>query len=135
MTQKVMLYFPQCETEKPIVSHLVRDYELMVNIFRAKVTQDDEGYLVLDLDGTEENIKKALNYLKGLGIDITETQTSIRWDQQRCTSCGNCLPHCKPGALSIENRKTMEVSFRQENCVECMTCLKICPFGALSSLF
>lgn len=135
MTQKVMLYFPQCETEKPIVSHLVRDYDLMVNLFRAKVTLDDEGYLVLDLDGSEENIQNALDYLKGLGIEVTETQTSIRWNQDKCTSCGNCLTHCKPGALSIENRTSMEVSFRQELCVECMTCLNVCPFGALSSLF
>ena len=51
MTKKVLLLFPKSETEKPIVYHLVKDYDLEVNIFRAKVTADEFGYLVLDLTG------------------------------------------------------------------------------------
>ena len=30
----------------------------MINIFRAKVTPDEFGYLVLDVTGTEENIRR-----------------------------------------------------------------------------
>ncbi len=40
ITKKLMLYFPECETEKPIVYHLVKDYDLMINIYRARVTPD-----------------------------------------------------------------------------------------------
>ena len=38
VTHKYFLKFPKCETETPIVYHLVKDYDLEVNIFRAKVT-------------------------------------------------------------------------------------------------
>ena len=51
VTKKLMLYFPECETEKPIVYHLVKDYDLVVNIFRAIVTPEEEGFLVLDVTG------------------------------------------------------------------------------------
>jgi len=135
MMRKVLLYFPKCETEKPIVSHLVRDYNLMVNLFRAKVTENEEGYLVLDLDGSDKDIDKAIDYLSGLGIQITETETSIRWDKDLCISCGNCLTHCAPHALNIDDRSTMEVTFHNDKCVECMSCLEVCPFGAITSLF
>ena len=53
VTKKLMLFFPRCECEKPIVYHLVKDYNLVVNVFRAKVTPEEEGYLVLDVTGTE----------------------------------------------------------------------------------
>ncbi|MHC4656143.1 MAG: NIL domain-containing protein, partial [Planctomycetota bacterium] len=48
ITKKLMLFFPKCECEKPIIYHLVKDHNLIVNIFRAKVTPEEEGYLVLD---------------------------------------------------------------------------------------
>ena len=54
ITKKMLLYFPECETESPIVYHLVKDYDLMINIFRARVTPDEEGFLVLDVTGSEE---------------------------------------------------------------------------------
>ena len=45
ITRKLYLYFPKSETEKPIVYKLVKDYGLIINIFRAKVTPEEEGYL------------------------------------------------------------------------------------------
>ena len=43
VTKKMMLYFPKCECETPIIYYLVKDYDLMVNVFRAKVTPEEEG--------------------------------------------------------------------------------------------
>ncbi len=51
ITKKYYLFFPKCVTDKPIVYHLVKDYNLIVNIFRAKVTAQEEGYLSLDITG------------------------------------------------------------------------------------
>ena len=42
VTKKLMLFFPKCECEKPIIYHLVKDYDLIVNVFRAKVTPNEE---------------------------------------------------------------------------------------------
>ena len=135
ITKKLLLYFPECETEKPIVYKLVKDYNLMINIYRAKVTPDEEGYLVLDVTGTEDDIQKGLDYVKTFDVEINETQKGVRWDQDKCTDCGICIPHCPTAALHIAERGSMAVAFEASQCIECLSCLKNCPFEACSSLF
>lgn len=135
VTKKLLLYFPQCETEKPIVYRLVKDYNLMVNIFRAKVTPDEDGYLVLDITGTETDIERGLDYVKTFDVEIDETQRGVRWDDLKCTCCGICIPHCPTAALHFEDRWGMKVTFDARQCIECLNCIKNCPFEACSSLF
>jgi len=135
VTKRVLFYFPQCETEKPIVYHLVKDYDLLVNIFRAKVTPEEYGYLVLDLTGAAENIHQAMDYVKSFGVTVDEARTGVRWDEKKCVQCGNCLPHCPTNALHIRDKATREIAFDAGKCVECLNCIQNCPFGACSSLF
>jgi len=135
VTKKLMLWFPQCECEKPIVYHLVRDYNLVVNIFRAKVTPEEEGYLVLDVTGTEEDIDKALDYVRTFDVRINYTGKGVTWDEQRCTGCGSCLTHCPTHALYVPDRATMAVAFDEAKCIECLACIRVCPFGACASTF
>jgi L-aspartate semialdehyde sulfurtransferase ferredoxin len=135
ITRKMLFTFPECETEKPIVYHLVKDYDLVINIFRAKVTPDESGYLVLDITGTEENIRRGIDYVTTFNVTIDETNKGVSWKEEVCTSCGNCLTHCPTGALSIEDRTTMAVKFNGETCIECLSCVRICPFGACVSVF
>ncbi|HOV37150.1 MAG TPA: 4Fe-4S dicluster domain-containing protein [Spirochaetales bacterium] len=134
-TKRVLFYFPKSETEKPIVYQLVKDYDLMVNIFRAKVTPDEEGYLLLDITGKQPDIDRAYQWIRSLGVQIREDVKGMRWDRDKCTSCGACITQCPTGALHIPNRKTMKVEFNSENCIECMNCIPLCPFGACTSQF
>lgn len=135
MTRKYLLIFPRSETEKPIIYHLVKDFDLVINIFRAKVTPEEEGYLVLEISGGEADIERGIAFVKEHNIRINEGNRGVRWDSERCTHCGNCITHCPTGALYIEDRATMEVAFDEAECVECLSCVRICPFGACSSLF
>jgi len=135
VTKKLMLWFPKCECEKPIITHLVRDYDLVVNVFRAKVTPEEYGYLVLDVTGTEADIERALEYVRTFDVTINYTGKGVTWDKDRCTGCGNCLPHCPTGALYVEDRATMAVTFDETKCIECLGCIRVCPFGACASAF
>ena len=135
MTKKVLLLFPKSETEKPIVYHLVKDYDLEVNIFRAKVTADEFGYLVLDLTGTEENIKSGLKFVQSFNVEINEADRGIRWDEDKCIQCGNCLSHCPTNALFISDQETRKVSYDEDKCIQCLSCIENCPYGACSSIF
>jgi len=135
VTRKLMLAFPKCECEQPIIYHLVRDYDLMVNVFRAKVTPEEEGYLVLDVTGTEENIDRALEYVKTFNVSINFTGKGLVWDDQRCTSCGSCLTHCPTSALHVPDRTTMAVGFEETKCIECLACIRVCPYGVCTSAF
>ena len=76
-SQRVMFSFPPEAADKPIISCLIRDYNLEVNIFRARVTQDEEGFMILDLQGEAQNIQQGLEYLKSIGISINENQTGL----------------------------------------------------------
>lgn len=135
ITKKAYLYFAKSETEKPIVYHLVKDYDLRINIFRAKVTPEEEGYLSLEITGSEEKIEDAFGYLKSLGVEINVGNKGIFWDEGRCTHCGNCLTHCPTHALEFVHFATREVGFNEERCVECLACIDNCPHGACSSRF
>ena len=135
ITKKLFLHFPRCETENPIVYHLVKNYDLIVNLFRAKVAANEEGYLVLDITGEEENIEKACNYIRGLGVSIETAESGIIRDLEKCTHCGNCVTHCPTKALHIPDLSTMKVEFDPHLCIACSLCVSNCPFGACSSIF
>lgn len=135
VTKKLMFFFPKCECEKPIIYHLVKDHDLVVNVYRAKVTPEEEGYLVLDVTGTEEHIEKALEYIRGFNVTINTTGKGVTRDDQKCTHCGHCVPHCRPGALSIPNKATREVVYNEADCIECLACIRVCPFDACASAF
>jgi len=135
INKKVYLYFPKSETDKPIVYQLVKDFDLVVNIFRAKVTPEEEGYLSLEVSGTQENIDRAFAFLRTFDVVIHAGDKGVHWDEDRCVHCGACVVHCPTGALSIVDRATRTVIFTEDRCIECLACIAACPFGACSSAF
>jgi len=135
VTRKLFLYFPKSMTETPIVYRLVKDFGLEVNIYRAKVTPDEYGYLVLDVTGAEEDIEEAIRFVETFNVQINENDRGLTWDEAKCTSCGNCLTHCPTDALHLSDSETRRVAFDAELCIDCLSCIKNCPFGACSSVF
>ncbi len=135
ITKKIYLYFPKSETEKPIVYHLVKEFDLIVNIFRAKVTPEEEGYLSLEVTGQPENIERAFAFLATFDVVIHAGNKGVHWEPNSCVHCGACVVHCPTGALSIVDRATREVAFNEDNCIECLACVAACPFGACTSAF
>ena len=134
-TKKLLLRFPKCETEKPIVYQLVKEYNLMINIFAAKVTQDQEGFLVLDVTGKDEWIERGMDYVRSFGVIIQAVGSGIVRDLDLCTHCGNCLSHCPTNALHIADRTTMKVELNESLCIACSACIANCPFGACTAAF
>jgi NAD-dependent dihydropyrimidine dehydrogenase PreA subunit len=135
ITKKVYLYFPTSETDKPIIYHLVKDFGLIVNIFRARVTPEEEGYLSLEISGSQENIDRAFEFLATFEVVIHAGNKGLHWDSERCVHCGACLVHCPSGALSMIDRATRTVGFNEDICIECLACVAVCPYGACSSAF
>ncbi len=135
VTKKLMLFFPQCECEKPIIYHLVKDYNLVVNVYRAKVTPKEEGYLVLDVTGSAEDIQRGLDFVGTFDVTINDTGKGVTRDVDRCTHCGHCVVHCPTGSLNIDNPRTREVIYDETQCIECLACIRVCPYGACASAF
>jgi ferredoxin len=134
-TKKLMLFFPRWEFEKPILYHLVKDHNLVVNVYRAKVTPEEEGYMVLDVTGTEEDIQRGMDFVNTFDITVNDTGKGVNWDKDRCTHCGHCIVHCPSEALHIADRATREVAYNEAHCIECLACIRVCPYGVCASAF
>ena len=135
VTHKLMLHFPKCECEKPIIYHLVKDYDLVVNVFRAKVTPEEEGFLVLDVTGTEANIQHAMDYVNTFNVQVNTTGKGVVRDEEKCTHCGYCIPYCPTKALHLSDETTRKVTYNEADCIECLACIRVCPYGACASAF
>jgi ferredoxin len=114
---------------------LVKDHNLVVNVFRAKVTPEEEGYLVLDVTGTEKDIEQGMEFVKTFNVTINETGKGVTRDEDGCTHCGACVVHCPVRALYIANSTTREVGYDEERCIECLACIRVCPYAACASAF
>jgi ferredoxin len=128
--RKIVLHFPHEQVDKPVVSKLVRDYNIDFNILKASITPREEGLLVLELTGEEADYERGLQYLASCGISIQPLSQDIRRNEERCTHCGICTAVCPTLALYIDP-ESMEVRFDQEECVACELCIKVCPPRAM----
>jgi L-aspartate semialdehyde sulfurtransferase ferredoxin len=127
---KVVLLFPASKVEEPIIYHLVKDYDLMVNILRATIDPHKQGRMVVELSGEENQISRGINYLERVEVKIEPLAEEIRHLDERCTSCTACVPICPTEALHV-NRENWIVSFEAQKCVVCLSCLEVCPSKAM----
>jgi len=76
MKQRVKLTFPQHLIKEPVIFTMAKKYDVMPNIRRARVTET-VGEMVLELEGTEENLKKGIKALKEQGVDVELVEGDI----------------------------------------------------------
>ncbi len=72
----VKLVFPQHLIKEPVTFRMAKKYDIIPNIRRAKVTETI-GELVLELEGEEKNLEKAIKYLMKLGVDVKPIEGDI----------------------------------------------------------
>jgi len=130
ISKRIVLKFPRKLLDKPIVYKLVKDYDLVFNILRARVMPNEEGELVIELKGNKEKYAEGMSYLKGLGVTAQPLSQDVTRDEERCTHCGACITICPTKALYMD-KKTMKVIFDAEQCIACELCVKGCPPRAM----
>jgi ferredoxin len=127
---KIVLHFPPHLVDKPLIYRLSRDFDLEFNILKASVTPQEEGILVLELKGKDEDYKRAIEYLKENGVEVQPLTQDINLNYDLCTHCGLCLPICPVEAL-VKDSETEEIKFIKERCIACELCVKVCPYKAI----
>lgn len=130
VSHKIVLHFPQEMVDRPIICYLVRDYNLVFNVLRAQVNPKQEGLLIMELIGDQDDYNRGIEYLKGCGVQIQPLSQDIRRLDDRCTDCGACTAVCPTGALEV-HRPDMRVLFDHARCVACELCLTACPVQAM----
>ncbi|MBN1526305.1 MAG: 4Fe-4S binding protein [Candidatus Omnitrophica bacterium] len=128
--KRIVLTFPHKLVDKPIVYKLVKDFDLIFNILQAKIMPNEEGMMVVELEGKKENYAKGVDYLKEIGVKIEPLSKEVLRDEERCTHCGACVTVCPTEALYVD-KKTMKVIFDSEKCIACELCVKACPPRAM----
>ena len=67
--KQVTLIFPQHLIKEPVVYMMAKEYEIIPNIRRARVNES-MGEVTLELEGSEENLKKAVLFLEKKGVKV-----------------------------------------------------------------
>lgn len=132
--KKIVLTFPAESIEQPITYRLVKDFDLILNILRAEIHEEETGRMVLELEGSAKAIEDGIAYLKARGVEVQEAARDIELDIKECVSCGFCTAVCRPKALQIDD-ETRELNFVKENCILCGLCVKACPLGIIEVKF
>ena len=118
------------EAKKPIVYHLVKDFDLVFNILNARILPRREGMMVMELSGTKKRFKDGVRFLKDQGVRVQNASQEVSRNDDKCTHCGVCTAVCPTGALEIR-RPEMSVAFEQEKCSVCELCVTACPVRAM----
>lgn len=69
MKTRVKLTFPQHLIREPVIFAMSKKYDIMPNIRRARVTETI-GEMILELEGSQENIDKGIDSLRQQGVDV-----------------------------------------------------------------
>ncbi|MGI6777927.1 MAG: NIL domain-containing protein [Acetivibrionales bacterium] len=128
---KVTMYFSKETTTKPITYHLIKDFDLQVNILHADISFNRVGKLVIDIIGDEKNIEDGLKFVKEQGVNYKLFTKSIIWQEDKCIHCGACTAVCPSGALELD-KEEWALTFDKEKCLVCRLCVKACPLRVMN---
>ena len=76
MKKRAKLTFPQHLIKEPVIFTMAKKYDVMPNIRRARVTET-AGEMVLELEGTEENLNRGIQSLRDQGIIVELIEEDI----------------------------------------------------------
>jgi L-aspartate semialdehyde sulfurtransferase ferredoxin len=134
VSKKIVLHFPSRLVEKPIVYHLIKDYDLEFNIMKASIIPDEEGLMIIELRGDPINYDKGIKFLTETGVKIQSLGQNVLRNESRCTHCGACITVCSTRAFKLDT-KTRLISFDATKCIACGLCIKACPPRAMELHF
>jgi len=67
--KRVTLVFPQSLIKEPLIYTMAKDYNVIPNIRRAKVT-DTVGEVTLELNGDQRDLDKGIKFLEKKGVKV-----------------------------------------------------------------
>jgi L-aspartate semialdehyde sulfurtransferase ferredoxin len=75
-TRKVMLKYPEHLIQEPVLFKMVRQFDVMPNIRRARVT-DTVGEIALELEGSPENLDRGIRFLQDAGVQVEPLEGDV----------------------------------------------------------
>ena len=75
-SRRVRLTFPANLVTEPIIYMVGRKFEIVTNIRRANILRD-AGWVVLEITGDDEEIDKAIEYLRERNVDVQAVEGDV----------------------------------------------------------
>lgn len=132
-SKKISIRFPRHLVSQPVVYHLIKDFNLELNILRAEISSE-LGHMVLELTGNRINFDKGIDYMLKTGLIIDTLCHEVTRNEERCTDCGACVAICPASAFSV-NPDSYEIEFDESKCLVCGTCIQACPSRSMELHF
>ena len=130
ISRRIVLHFPRTLVDRPIISRLVKDYNLDFNILKASVTPKEEGLLVMELSGDEKGYNRGIQYLTETGVRVQSLSQNVIRNETKCTHCGACITICPTNAFFVKP-STKLIMFDDDKYIACGLCIKACPLRAM----
>lgn len=67
--QRVKFTFPTELVTQPIIFNLGKKFDVVTNIRRADV-RDEMGWVILELEGSQEQIREGVTWISSLGVRV-----------------------------------------------------------------
>jgi ferredoxin len=129
-SKKIVIRYTPEVVQQPVIYELVKQYNLVFNILKARIFPRREGVIVLELTGLKENFDNGIRYLKEMGLKVEPLSKSVSQNTDKCVHCGACTAFCPTGALAFEG-ESQKVLFDPEKCNGCELCVSACPVRAM----
>ncbi len=76
MKKLVELDYPNNLVTEPVLSKIIKKYDITVNVRRASITKGF-GYVQMEIAGEEKVVKEALAELSSQGIDVNPIEKDV----------------------------------------------------------
>ena len=74
--RRVKLTFPRDAVTQPVIYEIGNTYHVVTNIRRADITRD-EGWVVLEMEGSDEALDSATQYCEDRGVRVTAAEGDV----------------------------------------------------------
>ena len=114
MIQKsAFLKFPKGLVNEPVISRVIREFDVEVNILQASITPEEDGNMFAFFSGERVAVSGALNFLKGKDVRVNLPARNLLWDEELCVHCSACVGQCPSSAFSRSGASSIGSSARR----------------------
>lgn len=73
---RYMFTFPQDQIKEPVIYNIGKQFEVVTNIRRAEIEQD-HAWAVLEIEGEDDEIERALEYARRVGLIVNQMEGDV----------------------------------------------------------
>ena len=125
--------FPKVQVERPLISHVIRECDVEVNILQARITPEEDGHMFAIFRGSRKAVDNAFRYLKKNQVHVILPAKNLVWDEEVCVNCGACVGQCPSSAFQVDP-DSRNVVFNHDRCIACELCIPACSYKAVESI-